>query len=125
MKIVELDISECLSSSEFDPSPHRVDPTELSVSERRNFPTLYQCDSCNYKVSFRLKDFINHTNIIRTNLETKDFDNFHEYIVKTGFEIHSSLDFYCPNCKQAAMILFVGGPSGLGRVFCENSKSPD
>ncbi len=123
MKIVELNISDCLTSSEYNPSPHRVDPMELPVSERRNFPTIYKCNSCGYKISLSLKDFYNHTELIRSNLETEDFDNFHEYLKKKGFKISSLLDFYCSNCKQATLILFTGGPSGYwGEYFVKIQK---
>jgi|WetSurMetagenome_2_1015567.scaffolds.fasta_scaffold85066_1 hypothetical protein len=123
MKIVDLDISGCLSSSEYDPSPHRLDPQELPVSERRNFPTVYQCDSCNYNISISLNDFNNHTETIRTNLGSEDLDNFLKYLKTIDFEIHSLLDFYCPNCKQATMILFIAGPSGYwGEYFVKIQK---
>jgi len=123
MKILELDISSCLSSSEYDPSPHRLDPNELPVSERRNFPTIYQCDTCKYKVSLSLKDFSNHTEIIRTNLDSEDFDNFHNYLKTIDYKIHSLLDFYCPSCKQATMVLFIAGPSGYwGEYFVKIQK---
>ncbi len=123
MKIIELDISDCLSSSEYDPSPYRVDPSELPVSGRRDFPTMYKCNSCEYKISLSLKDFYKHTGTIRTNLETKDFDNFHEHLRNSGFKIDSLLDFYCPKCKQATMILFNGGPSGYwGEYFVKIQK---
>ena len=123
MKIVQLDISEYLTSSEYDPSPHRVDPNELPISERKNFPTVYNCNSCDYKVSLSLNDFMNHTGIIRTNLDAEDFDDFYESLRSEEFKIHSLLDFYCPKCKQATMILFIGGPSGYwGEYYVKIQK---
>jgi hypothetical protein len=66
---------------------------------------------------------MSHTDIIRTNLEIEDYDNFHDYIIKSGIEYSSSLDFYCPKCKQPAMIIFVAGPSGYwGEYFVKIQK---
>lgn len=122
MKIVELN-TDCLTSSEYNPSPHRIDPTELPVSERRNFQTIYTCNSCGYKISLSLKDFHNHTDKIQTNLESKDVDDFQNYLNKAGFKINSLFDFYCPECKQATMILFISGPSGYwGENFVKIQK---
>ena len=123
MKITELNLSECLTSSEYDPSPHRVDPAELPLSERRNFPTIYTCSSCGYKISLSLNDFHKHTELIQTNLDIKDFDSFQEYLKTSRYKINSLLDFYCPKCKQATMILFIGGPSGYwGEYYVKIQK---
>jgi len=123
MKIVELNIADCLSSSEYDPSPHRVDPNEIPVSERRNFPTFYTCNSCGYKISLSLNDFRNHTHVIQTNLKAIDNNDFQSHLHEVGFKINSFLDFYCPGCGQATMILFNGGPSGYwGEYYVKIQK---
>ncbi len=107
-KIVEVKMDECLSSSIYDPSPHRFRPNEKSVSDRQ-VPIQYQCENCDYIISFKTEDFMKHTKSSFSNLKPDDFE-----LIKTS-ELTgkiSFLDFYCPKCKQATAIIFDGGMGG-------------
>jgi hypothetical protein len=115
MKVLEININECLSSTEYDPSPHRVNPDHKSVTERSRLPIEYNCQNCDFKIALRLTDFEKHTKSEFSNLRPVDRQLFKEYSTKT--EGNSFLDFYCSECKKATTIIYLGGPSGYGGIF--------
>ena len=115
MKIIELTLESCLSSTEFDPSPNRTDPSETPVSERRNLPILYTCDNCSYQLSFGLKDFKKHHESNSSNLNNTDKAIFYAYTNNKKQE--SFIDFYCPKCKQPTTMFYISGDSGFWGEF--------
>ncbi|MBL7903675.1 MAG: hypothetical protein JNL22_01505 [Bacteroidales bacterium] len=115
MKILKIKLDECLSMTEYDPSPHRVNPDHKSVTERSQMPIEYYCQNCHFKITLRLTDFEKHTKSEFSNLRPVDRQLFKEYSTKT--EGNSFLDFYCPECKKATTIIYLAGPSGYGGIF--------
>lgn len=112
MNILEIDIHKYLTTTYFNPNPNRISPDELPVSER-NIPLTYNCENCELEISFKNSDFKKHISSEITNLKTKDQQEFLHYEKTINVKNLSFLDFYCPECKQAAKILFTGGPLGL------------
>jgi DNA-directed RNA polymerase subunit M/transcription elongation factor TFIIS len=121
MTVVELDIVAYLSNTEYDPSPHRVDPSEKPVSEKMRLPIVYTCENCDYQISFSLENFKKHTKSEFTNLDPDDRKLIVDYIKHQ--EQKSTIDFNCPKCEQPTTILFNGGPSGYwGEYFFKIDK---
>ena len=122
MKVVEVDLKEQLTTTFFDPSPHRLDPESPPVSERR-IPLVYSCENCGDEIYFKTSSFEKHCNSNFTNLKEEDNEIFKPFIKENNFEEFSFLDFYCPKCKQATKIIYLGGPSGYwGEFFFEIRK---
>lgn len=117
MRIIELIPANCLSSLEYDPSPHRTDPSETPVSERRLLPIVYTCDNCDYKINLALNDFKKHVKSSFSNLKSDDRGFIFNYMNKQETNQESFIDFYCPNCRQPTTILFNGGDSGYWGEF--------
>jgi DNA-directed RNA polymerase subunit M/transcription elongation factor TFIIS len=116
MKVIELDLDKYLSSSEYNPSPHRFDPTEKPVQERMILPIVYTCENCDYQISLSLEKFKKYTNSEFTNLDPADRKFIVDYIQK--IDLKSTIDFNCPKCKQPTTLLFNGGHSGYwGEYF--------
>jgi len=117
MKVIELELEKYLSSRIYDPSPNRLSPDEIPVSER-TIPIIYNCDECGFRLSFKPEDFEKHNNLKKTNLRREDNIVFETYIIKRNKKNDLSyLDFYCPKCNQATMFLYQGGPSGYWGIF--------
>ena len=119
MEIKEINLENCLTTNEYNPSPHRFDANEKPVSER-TIPLVYSCDKCENSISFNPEDFQKHNKSEKTNLKLSDKKVFEEFIVKQKLEKLSFLDFYCPKCKQATTFIFDGGPSGYWGYFAFN-----
>ena len=117
MEITELELESCLSSQEYDPSPHRTDPSETPVSERRLLPIVYTCDNCDYQINFALSDFKKHKRSSFSNLKSDDREFFINYLNKHYIIQESFIDFHCPKCKQPTAIIFIGGDSGYWGEF--------
>ena len=116
MGIKEINLGNCLTTNEYNPSPHRFDAKEKPVSER-TIPMVYTCEKCENTISFKPENFERHNKSEKTNLTLNDKNAFGEYIRKQKLENFSFLDFYCPNCKLATTFIFDGGPSGYWGYF--------
>jgi len=116
MEITEINLENCLSTTVFDPSPHRFFEYEKLVSER-TIPLKYCCYRCGNLVSFKPEDFEKHNNSDKTNLKIEDKKIFDNYLQNINIEKYSFLDFYCPFCNQATIIIFEGGRSGYYGFF--------
>ena len=117
MNVVELDLKSCLSTIEYDPSPHRFDPSETPVSERRKMPLIFTCYKCNFNTSFTLEDFEKHSKASFSNLTSADKIDIDKYLQLHNIKWNSFLDFYCPSCKQPVSIIYDSGPSGYWGAF--------
>jgi DNA-directed RNA polymerase subunit M/transcription elongation factor TFIIS len=115
-RIVDVNLEKHLSTKEYNPSPHRLSPDETPVTER-TIPIVYSCENCDYQISFKPENFEKHRNLEYTNLRNDHKLKFDNYIKNTKTLTSSSLDFYCPNCKQPTMFIFEGGPSGYWGLF--------
>ena len=116
MKVTQLNLDDFLTSTSYDPSPHRFRESETSVSER-NLPVIYNCEKCGYSISFKTDDFKKHTNSKYSNLKAIDKKIVERTIRQLKLKNKSFLDFYCPKCEQATILLFDGGPSGYWGAF--------
>jgi len=116
MKVVNIDKEVYLSTTFFDPSPHRFRPDDAPVVERK-IPILYRCEKCETEISIKTGDFEKHFNSDFTNLDEEDNKNFAPSIKEVNKSDLSFLDFYCPKCNQPTKILFRGGPSGYWGEF--------
>jgi len=117
MTITELELTSCLSNQEYDPSPHRTDPSEKPVSERGLLPILYTCDNCFYSINLGLRDFKKHAKSTFSNLRSDDRELIANFIDKQVVNQESFIDFYCPKCEQPTTIYYNGGDSGYGGTF--------
>ena len=121
MKVISLNLSDFLTSTSYNPSPNRFREDETPVSER-NLPIIYNWEKCGYSISFKTDDFEKHTTSKHSNLQPTDKKNIDKTIKQLELQNKSFLDFYCPKCRQATIILFDGGPSGYWGIFeCEIS----
>jgi hypothetical protein len=111
MEVKNIDIDKYLSTTFYDPSPHRFGENEKPISERK-LPVVYTCENCDYSISFKTDDFKKHNELNHSNLEPTDKKAIDERLKAFHLKDSSFLDFYCPKCKQATNILFTGGPSG-------------
>ena len=116
MEIKEINLEDCLTTNEYNPSPHRFDANEKPLSER-TIPVVYSCKKCENSISFKPEDFEKHNKSEKTNLTLNDKKAFEEYIRKQELENFSFLDFYCPKCKLATTFIFDGGSSGYWGNF--------
>ena len=116
MKVSQLNLDDFLTSTSYDPSPHRFREGETPVSER-NLPVIYNCEKCDYSISFKTDDFNKHTNSKHSNLQVTDKRNVERTIKQLKLKNKSFLDFYCPKCGQATILLFDGGSSGYWGAF--------
>ena len=116
MKAVSLNLTDFLTATCFDPSPHRFREGDTPVSER-NLPVEYKCENCGYHISFKTSDFEKHTNSTHTNIQAIDRKIVEKTTKKLKLRKKSFLDFYCPKCEQATTLLFEGGPSGYWGTF--------
>jgi DNA-directed RNA polymerase subunit M/transcription elongation factor TFIIS len=116
MKVIRLNLDDFLTSKSYNPSPNRFREEETSVSER-NLPVIYNCEKCGYSISFKTDDFKKHTNSKHSNLQMTDKKNVDKTIKQLKLRNKSFLDFYCPKCEQATVLLFDGGPSGYWGMF--------
>ena len=122
MKVVEINIKDHLTTTFYDPDPHRLDPDDIPVNERR-IPLNYSCEKCSYEIYLSTSSFEKHCNSDFSNLKDSDNEIFLGFITKHKLNELSFLDFNCPNCKQATKFLFLGGPSGYwGAFFFEIKK---
>jgi DNA-directed RNA polymerase subunit M/transcription elongation factor TFIIS len=116
MKVIRLNLEDFLTSTGYDPSPHRFREDDTPVSER-NLPVIYNCEKCGYSISFKTDDFEKHTNSKYSNLKPNDKEIVDKTIKQLKWENKSFLDFHCPKCEQATILLFDGGPSGYWGMF--------
>lgn len=116
MKVIQLDKSVCLTTEFYDPNPTRFRLEEPPVSERK-LPLVFKCDQCRTEISFKTSDLEKHCYSGFTNLDADQSKQFANFIADNGLDNLSSLDFYCPDCSRAVMILFRCGPSGYWGEF--------
>ena len=116
MKIRELNIENCLTTNEFDPSPHRFNSDEKSVAERQ-IPLVFICNNCKKSITFTPNDFERHDNSKKSNLKPTDFKSFENYLKTNNIFSSSFIDFYCPTCKQPIIMIFDGGTSGYYGIY--------
>lgn len=116
MRVVNIDKEVYLSTTFFDPSPHRYKPDETPVSERK-IPVLYKCENCRTEISIKTSDFEKYCNSDFTNLNVEENKKFANSVKNQNLTDLSFLDFYCPKCNQPTKILFRGGPSGYWGAF--------
>ncbi|MDP4269881.1 MAG: hypothetical protein Q8909_07120 [Bacteroidota bacterium] len=116
MEVKNIDIDKCLSTTFYDPSPHRLSEDEKPLSER-TLPVVYICENCDYSISFKIDDFRKHNKLNHSNLESADKRLIDKSLKAYHLKDISFLDFYCPKCNQATTILFTGGPSGYWGEF--------
>ena len=122
MNIIEIDLNNHLTTTFFNPSPHRVYPHEPPLSERK-IPLTYTCENCGREISFKTSDFEKHISSDNTNLVEADNSAFKDFMKSANMDNLSFLDFYCPECNQATRFLFKGGPSGYwGEFFYQIEK---
>jgi len=116
-RLIEIELEKYLSTKEYNPSPHRLNPSETPVSERM-IPIVYSCENCDYQISFKPDDFKKHNDSKNTNLQKNDKIIIDKY-VKNSTDLYalSTLDFYCPNCNLPTIILFKGESSGYWGIF--------
>ena len=117
MYVLELDLKNYLSTTEYNPSPHRFDTNETPVSERQKMPLLYVCKKCRHEISFTLENFEEHAKSQFSNLNATDNGIIDEHLRTNNIKNLSFIDFYCPTCKQATSIIFDSGPSGYWGMF--------
>lgn len=123
MKVIEIDLAKQLTTTFFDPSPHRFDSNEHPVSER-HLPLEYTCVQCGESISFKTSSFEKHCNLEFSNLRAEDNYIFNQFIKTRNLKDLSFLDFYCPDCDQPTKILFTCGPTGYwGEFFFEIKKA--
>jgi hypothetical protein len=124
MKVKELNLKECLTTTEYNPSPDRFSEEETPVSER-TLPIIYTCDNCRNSVTFRTEDFQKHLQSDFSNLNPEDNKSIHDFLINQNkkLEVNSFLDFYCYGCKQATTVVFEGWPSGYWGFFRLEIKS--
>ena len=70
-EVKNIDINKYLSTTFYDPSPHRFSENEKPVSER-TLPVVYTCENCDYSISFKTDDFKKHNELNHSNLELTD-----------------------------------------------------
>lgn len=116
MKILELNLEKHLTSTEYNTSPHRFSADETQISKRM-IPINYSCDICNELITFTPENFEKKYKSAHSNLTPNDKIIIEEYLKNNNINNYSFLDFYCPKCKQATVILFNGGPSGYWSNF--------
>lgn len=119
MEVKNIDIDKYLSTTFYDPSPHRFSGNEKPISERK-LHVVYTCENCDYSISFKTDDFKKHNELNHSNLEPTDKKAIDKTLKAFHLKDSSFLDFYCPKCKQATTILFTGGPSGYWGEFTFN-----
>lgn len=122
MEIKEINLGSCLTTNEYNPSPHRFDANEKPVSER-TIPMVYTCEKCENTMTFKPENFERHNKSEKTNLTLNDKKVFEEYIRKQKLENFSFLDFYCPKCKLATTFLYDGGNSGYWGYYAFKIKN--
>jgi DNA-directed RNA polymerase subunit M/transcription elongation factor TFIIS len=116
MEVKNLDIDKCLTTTFYDPSPHRFSEDSKPVSGRK-LPVIYTCENCDYFISFMTDDFKKHNKLKHSNLESADKKVIDKTLKSYHLKDSSFLDFYCPKCKQATAIFFNGGSSGYWGEF--------
>lgn len=116
MEVISIKLEKCLSTTFYDPSPHRFREEETPVSERK-LPIIFSCYNCDNRISFNVEDFEKHNKSNFTNLQIDEKILFEDYIKTNKLKDSSFLDFYCPKCKQATTFVFNGGPSGYWGAF--------
>ena len=116
MEVKNIDINKYLSTTFYDPSPHRFSENEKPVSER-TLPVVYTCENCDYSISFKTEDFKKQNVLNHSKLESTDKKAIDKTLNAFNLKVSSFLDFYCPKCKQATTILYTGEPSGYGSEF--------
>ena len=116
MRAIRLDLDNFLTSTSYNPSPNRFREDDTPVSER-NLPVIYTCEKCGYSISFKTDDFEKHTNSKHSNLQPIDKKIVDKTIKQLKLKNKSFLDFYCPKCEQATILLFDGGHSGYWGIF--------
>ena len=59
MKVLELNLEKYLSTTQYDPSPHRFRDSEVPVSDRK-MSVEYTCEGCEKVISFKTTSFEKH-----------------------------------------------------------------
>ncbi len=116
MKVVQLNKTVCLTTQSYDPNPTRFRPEEVPVSERR-LPLVFKCDQCDTEIAFKTSDLEKHCDSDFTNLSDDQSKQFASFVADNDLNDLSFLDFNCPHCNRAVMILFRCGPSGFWGEF--------
>ena len=116
MQAIRLNLDDFLTSTSYNLSPNRFREEDTPVGER-NLPIIYNCEKCGYSISFKGDDFKKHTNSKHSNLQPTDKKIVDKIIKKLKLKNKPFLDFYCPKCEQATIILFDGGHSGYWGMF--------
>lgn len=116
MKVIQLNKRVCLTTESYDPNPTRFRPEEPPVSKRK-LPLVFKCDRCHTEISFKTSDLEKHCYSDFTNLNDDQSKQFANFIADNDLNDLSSLDFNCPNCNRAVMILLRCGPSGFWGEF--------
>lgn len=116
MKVIEINMNDCLTSTVYDPSPNRLSDDEIPVSERR-IPIIYTCVKCQNQISFSTDDFEKHNKSSFTNLNLKDKSIIDNFILESAQKTNSFIDFYCPRCNLATSFLYKGGQSGFWGTY--------
>ena len=115
MSVIKININQHISTTIYDPSPHRLRPEEIPVSKRR-IPIVYSCENCGDQISFKPENFEKHHKSAFSNLKNSDTLEFKEFTTQNNLE-YSFIDFYCPKCSQPTTILFEGNPSGYWGIL--------
>lgn len=116
MKVVSLDLTNHFTTVLHDPNPNRISSDEVPVSKRM-LPVIYQCNSCDNKISFKTESFKKHCDSNHSNLSQVENELLDSIIGAKQLTNLSFLDFHCPNCQQTTKILYEGGPSGYWGEF--------
>jgi hypothetical protein len=116
MEVLNLNLDKYLSTTEYDPSPNRIQAQQTTVSNR-TLLLIYSCENCDYEITIKTKDFEKHTKTFNTNLHPNEKKIFDDFMKSNNINHSSFIDFYCPVCKQATTIVFIGGPSGYWGEF--------
>jgi hypothetical protein len=112
MKVLEININDCLTTTICDPSPNRFRDDEIPVSERR-LPITYTCVKCQNQISFNTDDFEKHHKSNFSNLNLKDKSLIDNFVIESAYITNSFIDFYCPRCNRATSFFYQGGQSGF------------
>ena len=111
---------ERLSVVSFPREEDRLNPSKETARDSRLFePIIYHCFDCGYDVEFTKEDFQKHFHSPYSNLSITDQAQIDELKTQSKEDRLSFLDFYCPSCRRAVCILFVGGIAGKGEFFVD------
>ena len=113
MQIERINIENCFNITNTPRPFERFKHTDGPVFDPHIFePIIYKCQDCDFEIQFDDKNFQKHSKSSFSNLNKSDSDLIDDFVKNNEFDIHSFLDFHCPQCEKSTRIYYSDGYGG-------------